>query len=491
MFNNKFTVAIVSLVFLLGVAISTGFDVNGEYVFLITLVFILSLLVVVVSGRRSYVGGIILFSLCLVGGFFVSNILVGDISVEILDEGAIQADGVVTGEVINGEKKARYKVSLEGQYQSINVLVFEDLPSFCKYSDFISVKGFLSVPKDFVSKQGRDVPYKTQLKKDGVDYIVRASSVECARNEDQTILIGLHSGLFDLKETFLKKTARFIQEPEHSVLAGILLGERSDTGKDLLDAFRIAGLLHIIVLSGYNITLVAEATRRSLFFLPRNLRFILSIILVILFVLLAGAQPPAIRAGIMGSLVILAGIFRRKTVAINLLALTAVLMVLLNPLVLLYDFSFQLSVLATTGLIVLSPFFEKRLKFIPEKFQLRGIVSATISTQIFLLPYLIYRIGEISLIGVVANILVLPLIPLGMLFGFFTGVAGFIYGPLASALSVPSYLILSAISNIAQALSNIPFASIVILNLPNYMYALFFLIVFLITGIIFKKELLD
>ena len=68
------------------------------------------------------------------------------------------------------------------------------------------------------------------------------------------------------KKGFLSSTERFVPEPEESLLAGILLGQKFGTEKELLESFRIAGLLHIVVLSGYNITLVAEATRRILFF---------------------------------------------------------------------------------------------------------------------------------------------------------------------------------------------------------------------------------
>ncbi len=142
-------------------------------------------------------------------------------------------------------------------------------------------------------------------------------------------------------------------------------------------------------------------------------------------------------------------------------------MLIENPLILLYDPSFQLSFLATLGLVLLSPPIEKRLGFITEKFGIRGVVTSTLATQIFISPYLLYMMGQLSIIGIVVNILVLPIIPLTMLFVALTGLAGFVSVFISQILSWVSYILLSYELFIVKIFSNMPFASI---ELPKFSF---------------------
>ena len=404
-----------------------------------------------------------------------------------INEGNQKISGIVSSETIKGDSFSRFKVSLKNEYNGTNILFFAETPSFCRFGENVNADGNISLVTDFITDSGRVVPYKNYLKSQKIDYLFYAKEYECNQNTEITVKNKVKKFLFGVKERFLSSTERFVPEPEESLLAGILLGQKFGTEKELLESFRIAGLLHIVVLSGYNITLVAEATRRILFFLPKTLRLILSIIFVILFVFVSGAEPPAVRAGIMGSLVIVSNILGRQTLALNLLFVTSMFMVLANPLIILYNTSFQLSMLATAGLIILSPKLENKFKFITNKFQIRGIVAATLSTQIFLLPYLVYKIGEVSLVGILANILVLPLIPLGMLFGFITGVFGLVFEPLAQIAAVPTYFILKTINSTSVFLSSVPFASVELPALPIYLYFIFTSGVLFLIYILYKK----
>ncbi len=427
---------------------------------------------------------------------FVILFLFGFVRVEVgeylkiknhINEGNFIVSGMVSSETIKGDSFSRFKVSLENEYKGTNVLFFVETPSFCDFGDNVVGSGNISLVKDFITKNGKVVPYKNYLKSQKIDYVFYTKEYKCNKNIGITVKNKTKKFLFKIKDGFLSSTAKFVPEPEESLLAGILLGQKFGTEKELLESFRISGLLHIVVLSGYNITLVAEATRRLLFFLPKILRLVLSIIFVILFVFVSGAEPPAIRAGMMGSLVIISNILGRQTLALNLLFATSMFMVLANPLIILYNTSFQLSMLATAGLIILSPKLENKFKFITDKFQIRGIISATLSTQIFLLPYLIYKIGEVSIIGVLANILVLPLIPLGMLFGFITGVFGLIFEPLAQITVIPTYFILKTINSISIFLASFPFASVSLPTLSVYFYLAFTLITLFFVYLLYKK----
>ena len=135
-------------------------------------------------------------------------------------------------------------------------------------------------------------------------------------------------------------------------------------------------------------------------------------------------------------------------------------MIIQNPLILFYDPSFQLSFLATLGLILLSSPIEKKLFFITEKLGMRGLVASTLATQIFISPYILYMMGQLSIIGVIVNILVLPIIPLTMLFVFLTGALGFISHFISQIAGWVSHILLSYELFIVRFFAQLPFASI-------------------------------
>jgi competence protein ComEC len=139
-------------------------------------------------------------------------------------------------------------------------------------------------------------------------------------------------------------------------------------------------------------------------------------------------------------------------------------MVSWNPFVLVYDPGFQLSFLATFGLIFLSPVFEKKLMFVSEKFALREIVSSTFATQVFVFPLLMYKVGYISVVAPLVNILVLPVVPFAMLLGFVVGVFGIISFYFAVPFSFLAHLIFSYIFLVVGFFAKMPFSSV---SLPN------------------------
>ena len=142
------------------------------------------------------------------------------------------------------------------------------------------------------------------------------------------------------------------------------------------------------------------------------------------------------------------------------LLVAGTLMILHNPAILVFDPSFQLSVLATLALIYLSPVISQKLLFIPERFGFREIVSSTVSTQIFVLPFLMWMTGQVSLIALPVNFLILVIIPMTMFFGFAAGFLGIISHTLALPVAFVSYLFLHYIVKVVEIASKIPFASV-------------------------------
>lgn len=270
------------------------------------------------------------------------------------------------------------------------------------------------------------------------DYYLNYAKVEVIDSTSS-----LQKILFNLKYSFLRNIKKVLGEPHASLAGGLVVGEKSALGKDLLDDFRHAGLIHIVVLSGFNITVIADALMRILVFMPLYGRIMIGSVGMVLFSILVGGGATVVRSTIMALIMLFAKAGGRKYVALQGLCIAGIAMGIWNPKTLLYDASFHLSFLATLAMITCAPWVEKKLYFLPEWFGFRGIISSTIATQIFVSPYLIYLMGSISLWGLVTNIFILPVIPPTMLFVFLSGVSGWIWSGLSFFFAIPAYILLS------------------------------------------------
>lgn len=294
-----------------------------------------------------------------------------------------------------------------------------------EYGEVVQATGTLVLPKNFLTDTGREFDYQSYLALRGIFYELQYPRLE---------RVGTGAGnpikavLFKARSVMIKKIEELLPEPESSLLGGILLGARQSLGDDLLGQFRRVGISHIIVLSGYNVTIVAESLIRLLAVASMRLAFSVGALGVVLFAIMTGGSASVVRASIMALLVLLARAVGRLYSINRALALAAGLMIFYNPLILLHDIGFQLSVLSTFALINLSPRVESRLSWLPNRLGLRSVVAATVATQFFVLPWLIYQIGQVSLVALPVNLLIVPLVPLTMLVGFVALVAGFVHG---------------------------------------------------------------
>jgi competence protein ComEC len=352
------------------------------------------------------------------------------------------------------------------------------------YGDTISFTGKLLVPMNFASGTGRPFDYRNYLAKDDIFYEMKSAVVAMIvsdsfndngtngesrslgnyfnRIESIANLTGnaITSSLLKLKRGFVNNLNSALGEPHSALAAGLVVGEKAALGNDLLNDFRTVGLIHIVVLSGFNITIVADALRRLLSRLPRVWGIVVGGIGIALFGILVGGGATVVRSCFMAGIALSANMFRRDYNVIRALAFAACLMLIENPMILLHDPSFQLSFLATLGLILLASPIESKLSFIPEMFGLRGIIAATLSTQIFVSPFILYMMGQLSIIGVVVNILVLPFIPVTMLAVFLTGASGYISTLLCHVFGWGAHLLLAYELFMVEHFARLPFAAV-------------------------------
>ena len=179
-----------------------------------------------------------------------------------------------------------------------------------------------------------------------------------------------------------------------------------------------------------------------------------------------GAPASAIRAGIMAILFLTAQHFGRLSSASRAIVFAATLMLWQNPLILRWDIGFQLSFLATMGIINLQEILSEKLKKIPDFLQLRSNLSATLAAQIFVFPILIYNFGQISIISPLTNIFILPLIPVITILGFIFSFIGIFWQGLAQILSWLTWLGITYILKIVDLSSKISWASLTFQNVP-------------------------
>ncbi len=376
--------------------------------------------------------------------------------------GSISNDPEVSGAHLQANVSV---ASINGKPAKGTVLAFLPPHTSVAYGQTVILRGTLGAPASFVGDNGNIFDYPTYLRVQGVSMLLTEATLESAKPAGLSIF----GTLFFIKHAFDASLERLLPEPDASLLEGILLGQRHGLPKDLTEAFVVAGLIHIVILSGYSMSVVSEGILRSLGFLPKRMQMLFAALCMILFVLMTGAAATTVRACAMAVVALVARYFRRTALALRSLAAVAACMVLWNPPLILGDASFIVSVLATFGLIVFAPAIEKMLHRVPERFEMRAIITSTIAVQIFALPALLYFTGNLSFLSVPANLLVLPLLPLVMLGGFASGLLGFVSTALAFIPAACTDLLLQWILLVAHTTEALPFASATLVAFPLWL----------------------
>ncbi len=222
----------------------------------------------------------------------------------------------------------------------------------------------------------------------------------------------------------------------------------------------------------------------------RQQAFYLSMFLLLIYILMIGAPASALRAGIMGGILLLAQYFGRMSAASRAVVFAAAFMLYVNPLLLRLDVGFQLSFLAILGIIYLQPIVAHWFKKIPnfKFFPLRTTLSMTIAAQIFTLPVLVYNFGYIPLTSPVSNLLIVPfLAPITILI-FIFGMAGMVFWGLGLILSWPVWLSLNYITGIINWFSKIPWASLSLEDVFWLWLVVFYLVLGILTWRLQEKE---
>ena len=297
-------------------------------------------------------------------------------------------------------------------------LVFASKAYKIEYGDIIFISGKLNIPEKPTFPYIFD--YNLYLQRENIYTIFYQQNFEFIETKPNKIKqISLK-----VRDSIENRIDKFFKGSISAILKSMVTGNKSLLDKDIKEDFINTGLIHILVISGLHIGFCAAIFMFcfKLFGLKLNYIYLFTIPTLFFYTLLTGANPPAIRAAIMFSCLLTALMLNREPLIYNALALAALIILIFNPQSL-FTASFQLSFLATFGIVYLYPKFSVCFGKIKNKYIsfIWDIVCVTLSAQIALIPLLIFYFGKISIISFILNLIIVPIVPIviALFFAFY------------------------------------------------------------------------
>lgn len=270
-------------------------------------------------------------------------------------------------------------------------------------------------------------------------------------------VIGSHENVIDkIRHRFSAGVYNAIPEPGASFALGLLVGQRSTLQTYIADALMLTGLTHIVAVSGYNLTVIVRAVQNLRAKKSRYQAALLSLSLVIVFVVMVGNSPSITRAAIVSFLSIVCWYFGRSIKPLLLILLVAAMTALYKPTYLWSDIGWYLSFLAFFGVLVLAPLLVRKFSKNKEPKMIKLVMIETICAQVLTAPLILYIFGRTSILGIIVNVLVVPLVPLAMLLALFAGIAGMFLPSMAGLIGLPAKFVLSYMLGVTSVFSKIP-----------------------------------
>jgi len=261
-----------------------------------------------------------------------------------------------------------------------------------------------------------------------------------------------------IRDWFADAVRRVIPEPESSLGVGYLVGQRRSLPADLAEALQIAGLTHIVVASGYNLTILVRLTRRLFARVSKYMAVLSAVAMIISFIAVTGLSPSMSRAGLVTGLSLAAWYYGRKFHPIVLLFLAIAITVMFNPSYAWGDLGWQLSFAAFAGVMIVAPLLQRYFFGDSKPGVVRQILGETISAQLVTAPILIMSFGQLSNVAIISNLLILPFVPLTMLLTFVAGVGSLMLPSLAIFIALPATWLLKYMVAVTKYLASLPWA---------------------------------
>lgn len=351
-----------------------------------------------------------------------------------------------------------------------------------RYGDLVKVNCAVSNIKN---QSGGDFDYRMYMAKEGVLYSCEKQKISKIAEGKGDIFYGWILKLRSLLEASIFKR---IPQPEGALASGLLFGGSGGLSKEIQDDFSRTGMTHIVAVSGYNVTIIAEYLimlgisiglwrKKAIWFAAAG---------VCIFIIMIGLPSSAVRAGVMSGMLMWAMKNGRLADSKNAIIFAAAVMLILNPLLLRWDIGFQLSFFATLGIVETSPLWEKSFIKKHKAMGISEIIALSLGAQLFVIPIIAYNFHMTSLISLLANVFILPIVPISMLLVFLVSLSALVFAPLASVFAWLAFIPLLYEVKLIHILADFPWASMRIEKFNEWWVLVFY--VTLLVGIHFLKK---
>lgn len=334
------------------------------------------------------------------------------------------------------------------------VLISTNLYPEYQYGDLLEIICNLKTPEPF-----NGFAYDRYLAKDKIYSLCYYPKITLISRGNGNLFL---DNIYKFKNNLEKIINQSLPEPQSSLLAAILLGSKRGIPTELYEQFSLSGVSHLIAISGLHITILSLILMNIgfYFYLSRKQVFYFLTIILIIYLVIIGFPASAVRAVIMGWLMMFATVCGRQNRSANAVLLTAGIMILINPRILRDDIGFQLSFSAVLGLIYLVPLMENWFGKVPTFLGLRENLKVSLAAQLATAPLIIFYFERISIVGPVVNLLVLPILPYLMMLGIFAVILSLIFFELSIYFFWPVYIGLSYLIIIVEWFSQFEFSAV-------------------------------
>lgn len=362
-------------------------------------------------------------------------------------------------------------------------LLYLDNKYILKENSIISFEGDLKLPDKQRNRGGFD--YSKYMYSQNIYasiFVNNYNNIEILEDEKFNLITFIQNNIFEKLNVLLPKE-------ELGILIGMIMGDTFYIEEEIEEDFKLSGITHLLAVSGSNVAYIILVSK-FLFdkVLGKSISNFITILMIILFVLISGASPSVVRAGIMAIILIVSEILARQPDTKSSIAVAAFLILLYNPFVI-CDVGFILSFGGTLGIVLLNTkiidkFNEKFYLFLENKIfkYVVETLSVTLAAQLILVPVIWYYFNNISLISIITNLLVAPFTGIITVLGLIIYFISFICNPLAQIFSYSVYFLISIMIFVSKICANIPYGNIMVPT-PNIMIIIeYYLILYYFFG---------
>ena len=363
---------------------------------------------------------------------------------------------------------------LKENYQRIiipKIVIYTNRYPRYHYGDIISIKGKVKPFSDFSS-------YSSIIVSGRMSY----PSIELF----SPAKFSFRRTALSIRNKIILSLQKIIPEPKSSILVSLMFGSKNNLTSAIEEQIRKCGLSHVIVASGLHLSIITKALSGILdvLYLSNSVNFVFSFLFILSFAFMAGLTQSIVRAAIMAFLLILSRFSFRLYNSFNALLLAAVIMIWLNPLVLFWDLGFQLSFLATAGIIFLYPIWKENSFWQKDWFNQKGkiireTILSTSSALTFVIPWVIFKMQVVSLVSPITNLLILPFVSIIMAGGLIVSLVSLLFYPLGLFLGVFLNLILAYFLSVVLFFSSLSWSQIYIPYILRWLIIPYYIFLFL------------